>query len=117
MTMRALVMIATLVAAPAAVALDLNVDLGVGERTGKGSAQAWSVLVCRPATEAQKVKIEAAQPGSKDRDTLTWDRASNRSAGNVQELPLGERFRDLGKIWVHGDRRTEEQRRADGRAV
>jgi hypothetical protein len=102
MTLRALVMIATLVAAPAAIALDLNLDLGVGERSGKGSAQAWSVLVCRPATEAQKVKIEAAQPGSKDRETLTWDRASNRSAGNVQELPLGERFRDLGKIWVQG---------------
>ena len=102
MRLRAFLLVATLAAAPAALALDLNLDLGVSERGGKSGSEAWSVLVCRPATEAQKVKIEAAKPGSKDRETLTWDRSSTRSAGNVQELPLGERFRDLGKIWVQG---------------
>jgi hypothetical protein len=63
MILRAFVLIATLAAAPAALALDLNLDLGVGERGGKSGSEAWSVLVCRPATEA-------AKPGSKDRESV-----------------------------------------------
>jgi hypothetical protein len=80
-------------------ALDLNVDLGVGVGRGEGTS-GWSVEICRALTEAKHVKIEAAEPGSKERDTVSWDRAATRNEGNLQELPLPSRFRDLGKIWV-----------------
>lgn len=86
-----------------ASALDLNVDLGVGSHGDKeGSTDSWAVQICRPATEARQVKIEVGEPGSKDRETLVWDRSQTRSEGAVQELAVPRKFRDLGKVFVKG---------------
>ncbi|MGH7898109.1 MAG: hypothetical protein ACREQQ_09160 [Candidatus Binatia bacterium] len=94
---------AAALAAPAN-ALDLDVDLGAGLGTRRGAAagDGWSVEICRPLTDAKRVKIQVAEPGSKDRETLSWDRATSRERGAIQELPLPSRFRDLGRIWVQG---------------
>jgi hypothetical protein len=93
-----------------ATALDLDVDIGagVGTRRGEGTSDAWSVQICRPLTEAKRVKIEVAEPGSKQRDTITWDRAATRDDGKLQELPLPSRFDDLGRIWVQGTAEPKE---------
>jgi len=86
-----------------AFALDLNVDLGVGSRSEKaGQTDAWAVQICRPATEARRVKIEIGEPGDKDRETLVWDRAQTGSGDAIQEIAAPSKFRDLGKLSVRG---------------
>ena len=100
----------TLSCAASSLALDLNVDLGLGSKPSQKRDTTWSIAVCRTSTEAKSVKIEVAEPGKKERDTLTWDRASTREAGSVQELAIPGRFRDLGKIWVQATAEPKDSR-------
>jgi hypothetical protein len=91
-------------------ALAIDLDLGVGAKVGTESSKAgeegWTVRVCKPATEADQVKIEVGAPDGKDRQTLaTWNRSSAGDDVEVYEVP--KQLADRGKIWVRGTAKPE----------
>jgi hypothetical protein len=103
-----------LVAVPA-FALDLNLGARVGVGGDDDGAAAssvrdtWSVQVCRPETEAKRVKIEVGHPKAKNHQPLaTWSREAAKGK-KVQEYEVPEKFRNNDKLWVQGDADPKDQ--------